>query len=81
MRRNRSAHPTETHEVSRREFLELSAGAAALSFFGSPQDVTAPPAGGWDQGQVVHLIPTPNHERLLIKASFKAPMTGTPRLS
>ena len=68
-------------DFSRREFLAASAGAAALSMFGWPQSVGAQPADTWDQGQLAHLIPTANHERFLIKASFKAPLLGTPPLS
>ena len=33
------------------------------------------------QDQLSHLIPTANHERFLIKASFKAALTGMPRLA
>jgi len=35
----------------------------------------------WNEGQLAHLIPTASHERFLIKASFKAPLTGKPRLT
>ena len=70
-----------TSDLSRREFLEVSAGAAALGVYGWPRLVSAQPTNGWNQGQVVHLIPTANHERFLIKVSFKAPLTGAPRLS
>jgi len=35
----------------------------------------------WNQGQLAHLIPTASAERLLIKASFKTPLTGAPRLT
>ena len=48
---------------------------------GWPQSVGAQPADAWNQGQLAHLIPTASHERLLIKASFKAPLTDAPRLS
>src|SRR5580658_4148479 len=52
-------------QVDRREFLELSAGAAALSMFAWPRSVGAQPVDGWNLGQVVHLIPTANQERTL----------------
>jgi hypothetical protein len=35
----------------------------------------------WNQGQLAHLIPTASAERFLIKASFKTPLTGAPRLT
>jgi len=37
--------------------------------------------GQWNEGQLAHLIPTASHERFLIKASFKMPLTGKPRLT
>jgi hypothetical protein len=36
--------------------------------------------GGWNEGRLAHIIPTASHERFLIKASFKSPLSGTPRL-
>ena len=35
----------------------------------------------WNEGKLAHLIPTASHERFLIKASFKAPLAGKPRLT
>jgi hypothetical protein len=70
-----------TLDPSRRDFLELSAGAAALGVFGSQQSASAQPAGAWNQGQLTHLISAANHERFLIKASFRAPLASAPRLS
>src|SRR5882672_5860090 len=37
--------------------------------------------GSWNQGHLAHLIPTASHERFLIKASFKTPLIGRPRLT
>jgi hypothetical protein len=64
--------------VNRRAFLEVTGGAAALGILGYPHSVSA---RGWDQEHLMHLIPGASHERFLIKASFKAPMAETPRLS
>ena len=36
---------------------------------------------GWDQGRLAHLLPTANHDRFLIKASFDRPLAGAPELS
>jgi len=68
-------------DLSRREFIELTTGATALGMFGWPQSLQAQPGNGWNQGQVLHIIPTVSHERFLIKTSFKAPMSSVPRLS
>jgi hypothetical protein len=81
MKRDKSVDPAHTRDLSRREFLAVSAGAAAISMFGWPPSVSAQPGDAWNQGQLAHLIPAASHERFLIKASFKAPLTGTPRLS
>jgi len=63
--------------IDRRGFLALGAAAAgAVAGWPAP----APAQAGWNAGQVVHLIPTANHERVLIKASFQAPLAAPPRL-
>src|SRR4051812_10419802 len=69
--------------IERRDFLGLAgaaAGALALPRVGKAQS-PAPASGGWNPGQLAHLIPTASHERFLIKTSFKAPLTEPPRLS
>lgn len=71
--------------VNRRRFLQSSAGAALSLGLGAGLGGcrTQPEAfieEGWDAGAVAHLIPSANHQRILIKASFlEAPM-GAPRL-
>lgn len=35
---------------------------------------------GWDDGEVAHLLPTSNYNRILVKASFKNPLDGAPNL-
>jgi len=75
--------------VDRRRFLSLGAGAAASAALGLGGCSTAPPnaaptagdaARAWNAGSVAHLIPTANHERVLLKASFTAPLDSAPRL-
>ena len=61
--------------------LEMGVGAAAVGLFGWPQSASAQQASVWNQGELAHLIPTASHERFLIKVSFRAPLTNTPRLS
>src|SRR5262245_11659466 len=65
--------------LNRREFLQASAAAAGV--IGCPHLVDAQSADTWDQGQLAHLIPAANHERLLIKASFKSPLKDAPHLA
>jgi hypothetical protein len=73
--------------ATRRDFM-LGAAAATL-----PQLITAGIGGpasaaegqgarekNWDQGEVQHLIPTANHDRFLIKASFTKPQAAPPEL-
>src|ERR671939_1965272 len=71
----------------RREFLVQTAAAGlsttVLSGIAGPaaaQAVSSTPDSTWDQGRLVHLLPTVSHERILIKASFDRPLDGTPVL-
>jgi hypothetical protein len=69
--------------MDRRDFLTGSTGAAILA--SRPADAfaqrgTPPPALAWDAGQVRHLLPTVSDTRVLIKASFTAPLAGAPTL-
>ncbi|MBL8213173.1 MAG: hypothetical protein JNK87_20820 [Bryobacterales bacterium] len=53
--------------MQRRQFLLASAVAAA-------------PSSSWQPGKVRHLIPTASHDRILLKASFEAPLANAPVL-
>ena len=70
--------------TSRREFLRGTA-ATTLSL-AAPADLFAQAetrvlAGStWDSGAIAHLLPTASDTRLLIKASFKAPLSVAPTL-
>jgi hypothetical protein len=71
--------------ANRREFLRAS-GAVALSA-AVPADLlaqsvatTLPSGSAWDPGSVRHLLPTVSDSRILIKASFKAPLPSAPTL-
>lgn len=70
------ASPTSPPALQRRAL--LVAGAAALSAGWLPELARA--AEGWGNGDVVHLIPTASHERLLLKVSFRRPFGRPPRL-
>jgi hypothetical protein len=63
-------------DPQRRNLLGL--GAATLALSGLPRAATA--ADAWNSGEVVHLIPTASHERLLLKASLRRPLSRPPRL-
>ncbi|HTO53164.1 MAG TPA: hypothetical protein VMR50_07235 [Myxococcota bacterium] len=68
-------------ELTRRELLVASAGAAALAWLGRSPLAAATSQVEWSSGALAHLIPTASHERFLIKASFHAPLSAPPRLS
>ncbi len=70
--------------MDRREFLAGHFGAAVLAAL--PAELFAQSARSvqstvWDAGQVRHLLPTASDTRVLIKASFAAPLTSAPTLS
>jgi hypothetical protein len=70
---------------NRREFLRAST-ATALGIglpgelFAQAGRAPASPGGAWDSGLVRHLLPTVSDTRMLIKASFNAPLTDAPTL-
>lgn len=69
--------------MDRRRFLVGTLGAAILA--SRPADSLAQPrvpspAGAWDSGRLRHLLPTVSDTRLLIKASFTAPLGAPPTL-
>jgi hypothetical protein len=65
---------------NRRDFLLSTASAAVglVPHFASANSAVA--AAQWNAGDVIHLMPTANHQRLLIKASFKRPQLTPPNL-
>jgi hypothetical protein len=67
--------------TTRRDFA-IGAGSAGLS---AALAQAAPAADDnrrseWDQGKLLHLLPTVSHDRILIKASFGAALAGAPEL-
>ena len=67
--------------TDRREFLVTSAALASALVSGgaaaAPKGRSAP---AWNAGDVAHLIPTANHQRILIKASLKRAQRLPPSL-
>ncbi len=66
---------------TRREILQHSAALAAAAATGAAAQAQTAPAPAWDSGEVVHLLPTVSADRILIKASFKTPLTSAPTLA
>ncbi|WJR77762.1 twin-arginine translocation signal domain-containing protein [Bradyrhizobium sp. NP1] len=73
--------------TSRRDFLKTLATTGAATVLGpmttQPLLAAADAVAAreqWDAGAVAHLLPTVNHERMLIKVSFARPLTETPLL-
>jgi hypothetical protein len=46
----------------------------------SHEVVPPPPDPDWEAGPLLHLLPTVSHDRILIKVSFRDPLTAAPRL-
>lgn len=74
--------------TTRRDFLKELASAGAVATLGTSSPSVAlaqtsrvPVAEKhWDSGSLVHLLPTVSHDRILIKASFSAPLPAAPVL-
>jgi hypothetical protein len=65
--------------TTRRDFLIGTATAGLGGIFSMAAATSAaaaetPPLDNWDQGKVIHLLPTASHDRILIKASFDRPV-------
>src|SRR5262249_57290676 len=79
--------PRKAVMPTRRDFLISAAAAGLPSIISS--GIAGPAAAAvtsnarennWDQGRVQHLLPTVNHERLLIKTSFDQSLFTAPQL-
>jgi hypothetical protein len=79
--------------MDRREFLASTVGATlgaavgpSFSSGARPEGrayttlATQPATGGWDAGRVRHLLPAVGESKILLKASFAAPLTAAPTL-
>jgi hypothetical protein len=53
---------------------------ASLSADSLAQNNRPPEAHSWDAGRLTHLLPTVSDTRILVKASFSKPLSGTPVL-
>ena len=63
--------------ISRRRFAQAGAGAALATMSRAPSANAAADAAfaadGWRRGDLAHLIPGANHERIIVKCSFHTP--------
>src|SRR5215470_6794924 len=68
--------------MTRRELLYSSAASVFTAKVSGAFSIGEVFAQGraWDQGELVHVLPTVSHDRLLIKASFKSPLSSAPSL-
>ena len=71
--------------TTRREFLRAAtmvvlSAAVPVDIFAQAAAAPSVSSSAWDSGFVSHLLPTVSDTRMLIKASFKASLEGTPRL-
>lgn len=66
---------TSRPSIPRRQFIQ--AGAALAASTALPLSAAAEE---WQAGEVAHLLPTANHERILLKASFRSPLAAAPQL-
>jgi len=67
--------------IGRRGFLKSAVAAATTVAVGCGEEPQGPPSDGWDAGEVLHLLPTANHDRIRLKASFREPLSPAPRLT
>ena len=66
---------------SRRNFLIGAASLATTVISGRSASAQQARSGqAWESGDVVHLLPAANHERFLIKTSFRGPQRAAPVL-
>ena len=73
--------------TTRRELLGAGASAALFPLGGVSAAVAQivpgeadPTQHAWDAGEVVHVLPTSSHDRILVKTSFKRPLEAPPTL-
>src|SRR5437870_405404 len=70
-------------DFDRRAFLRASSAAVlgwGTELVGRTESAFAAPAAAWDAGDVRHLLPQVSDTRVLLKASFKAPLADAPTL-
>jgi hypothetical protein len=72
-------------ETTRRELLGAGAALGLLPLANNmavaqTASTTNAAQQDWDGGELAHLLPTSNHNRILIKASFKKPLDAAPIL-
>jgi hypothetical protein len=71
--------------MNRRDFLRASSTAAfglgmPVELLAQSSQTPAPANTIWDAGSVLHILPQVSDTRMLVKASFKAPLLSEPSL-
>ncbi len=71
--------------MSRRQFIRLSGAALGAAALWRAESLTyahalKSPGDTWNQGDLIHIIPMVNHERILLKTSFGNPTVSRPSL-
>jgi hypothetical protein len=66
--------------ITRRNIMAAAATAAPLLSGLARRAHAQSSAPDWDHGQLAHLLPTVSSDRMLIKASFRQPLTAAPFL-
>jgi hypothetical protein len=71
--------------MNRRDFLRASSMAAfglgmRTELFAQPAQLAAPTDTTWDAGSLQHILPQVSDTRMLVKASFNAPLLSEPSL-
>ena len=76
-----------SRRLDRRAFLRGAAGSTVSASLGGlgigcerGSGPIRPNTDGWDSGEVAHLLPTANHRRIRLKASFLTPQSEPPWL-
>ena len=65
---------------TRRDFVTSVAAGMGATLMVPPSATGAPSQDDWGQGVVDHLLATASHERILLKASFRRPLSSPPTL-
>jgi hypothetical protein len=78
--REEGERPVHEPRLQRRRFLQGAAGGVATLLSGCGERAAPPPSDGFRAGEVAHLLPTADHRRLRLKASFHQPQPEPPRL-
>jgi len=86
MKKDDSLPESDTRGIGRRSVLKMVGAAASSAFISAgvtqkAQASTQNKQDDWDCGELAHIIPGANHERFLIKTSFKSKRNKVPQIT